>query len=90
MTEEPEFKRMGFRSRNPNAMTNAERQSKWRRSRGSRQIQMDMTPEVAAALLYLRKEWGMTSNREVTLAAIRFLALCTRQGLTRLPQKIDD
>jgi hypothetical protein len=81
---------MGFRSRNPNAMTAAERQQKWRRSRGLRQLQVDLTTDTAAAVIYIRNQWGMSSNREAALAAIRFLALCTRQGLTRLPQTIDD
>jgi hypothetical protein len=85
-----EPKRMGFRSRNPNAMTAAERQQKWRRSRGLRQLQVDLTTDTAAAVIYIRNQWGMSSNREAALAAIRFLALCTRQGLTRLPQTIDD
>jgi hypothetical protein len=81
---------MGFQSRNPNAMTNAERQAKFRRARGSRQLTSQLDAATAASVLYLRKEWGMTSNHEVAVAAIRFLALCTRQGLTRLPQSIDD
>lgn len=73
-------------------MTNAERQQKFRRTRGVRQMQLqiDMDSDVAAAVLYIRKEWGMGSSKEAALAAIRFLALCTRQGLTRLPQTIDD
>lgn len=84
--------KMGFRSRKPHAMTNAERQQKWRRTRGMRQmqLQLDMDSDVTAAILYIRKEWGMRSNKEAGLAAIRFLALCTRQGLQRLPQTIDD
>ena len=83
-------KRMGFRSRKKTAMTNAERQQKFRRTQGSRQTNITLTIEVAAALKYIRAEWGMTSNKEATQAAIRFLALCTRQGLQRLPQSIDD
>lgn len=83
-------KRIGFRSRKPHAMTPAERQSKWRRTRGMRQLHLDMTEETSAAILYIKKEWGMKSNAEAALAAVRFLALCTRQGLTRLPQTIDD
>lgn len=81
---------MGFQSRKPHAMTPAERQQKYRRERGIRQLQLDLSLEVAAAMLYIRKEWGMKTNKEAAEAAIRFLALCTRQGLTRLPQTIDD
>lgn len=83
-------KRMGFRSRNPNAMTNRERQQKWRRVNGTRQLHLNTDAELAAALLYIRNEWGMKSHHEAAAAAIRFLAVCTRQGLTRLPQRIDD
>lgn len=85
-----EPQRMGFRSRNPNAMTPAERQSKRRRKLGVRQVQLGMGAELAASLLYIRNEWGIRTNREAVEAAVRFLALCTRQGLTRLPQSIDD
>lgn len=90
MIDDSLTKRMGFRSRKKQAMTAAERQQKWRRTRGNRQIQIELAGEVAASMLYLRKEWGMTSSREVVEASIRFLTLCTRQGLTRLPQTIDD
>lgn len=90
MTDDSLTKRMGFRSRKKQAMTASERQQKWRRTRGMRQLQIDMDSDVSAAVLYIRKEWGMHSNKEAALAAIRFLALCTRHGLTRLPQTIDD
>lgn len=81
---------MGFRSRQPEAMTNAERQSKWRRVNGTRQLHLSLDADLSACLLYLRKEWGMRSHHETAAAAIRFLAICTRQGLSRLPQEIDD
>ena len=83
-------KRKGFRSRKPDAMTVAERQRKYRRAQGGRTINASLSPEVAACLLYLRKQWGMQSDREAVEAAVRFLTICTRQGLTRLPQGIDD
>lgn len=87
---EPKPKKTGFRSRNPYAMTAAERQSKRRRANITRQVQLTLTNDVAAALVYVRKEWGMKSSREAIEASLRFLALCTRQGLQRLPQTIDD
>lgn len=83
-------KKKGFRSRKPNAMTKAERQRKWRAKNGGRTINARIDPVIAACLIYLRKEWGMKSDRETVEAAVRFLTLCTRQGLTRLPQSIDD
>ncbi len=83
-------RKKGFRSRKPDAMTGAEKQRKYRLKHGGRTINTHLTPEIAACFLYLRKEWGMQSDREVMEAAVRFLTLCTRQGLTRLPQTIDD
>lgn len=80
----------GFRSRKPNAMTLAERQRKYRRKQGGRLINATLAPDVAACLIYLRKEWGMQSDREAVEAAVRFLSVCTRQGLTRIPQSVDD
>ena len=89
MSDELTQKR-GFRSRKPNAMTPAERQRKYRRKEGGRTINTALSPDIAASLIYLRREWGMESDRETVEAAVRFLTLCTRQGLTRLPQGIDD
>lgn len=83
-------KKKGFRSRKPQAMTGAERQRKYRRKEGGRTINTALSPEIAASLIYLRREWGMESDRETVEAAVRFLTLCTRQGLQRLPQAIDD
>jgi hypothetical protein len=82
-------KKQGFRSRKPDAMTNAERQRKYRRKQGGRLINATLAPDIGASLIYLRKQWGMQSDREALEAAVRFLTICTRQGLTRLPQSID-
>lgn len=90
ITPESLTKKKGFRSRNPYAMTSAEKQQRYRRKHGGRNINYTLAPEIAAGILYLRREWGMTTDREVLEAAVRFLTLCTRQGLTRLPQSIDD
>lgn len=78
----------GFRSRKPDAMTGAERVRKYRLIRGGRTVNMTMEPDVAAGVIYLRKEWGMKTSSEVLSAAVRFLTICTRQGLQRLPQEI--
>lgn len=80
----------GFRSRKPGAMTGAERQRKYRLAKGGRTINTHLDPAISACFLYLRKEWGMKTDREVMEAAVRFLTVCTRKGLTRLPQSIDD
>lgn len=79
----------GFRSRKPDAMTEAERQRKYRRKQGGRNFNATLDPEIAACLIYLRKQWGMQSDREAVEAAVRFLTICTRQGLSRLPQELD-
>lgn len=83
-------KKIGFRSRKPDAMTNAERQRRYRRKHGGRAINANLAPEVGAGFIYLKKEWGMKTDKEVIDAAIRFLTICTRQGLKRLPQNLDD
>lgn len=82
--------RKGFRSRKPQALTPAERQRKYRAVNGGRTINAQLSPDIAASLIYLRREWGMTTDREAVEAAVRFLTICTRQGLTKLPQAIDD
>lgn len=82
-------RRRGFRSLNPEAMTAVERMRKWRTKNGGRSISYYASPEVGAALIYLRKQWGFKSNQEIVDASLRFLVICTRQGLKRLPQTID-
>lgn len=82
-------KRKGFRSRKPDAMTGAERQRKYRLKEGGRTINTSLAPDIAACLIYLRKQWGMQTDKEAVEAAVRFLTICTRQGLTRLPQTLD-
>lgn len=74
----------------PRGMTGAERISKYRRARGGRQVNFTATPEVAAGIIYLQKQWGMESTQETVMAAVRFLVLMTRCGLQHLPQSIDD
>lgn len=82
-------KKMGFQSQKPRAYTNAEKQARWRARHGSRMIRTDMSVDVAAAAIYLRKEWGFKTNREMVNAAIRFLAIQTRKGLEKLEVAID-
>ena len=90
ITPESLTKKRGFRSRNPYAMTNAEKQQRYRRKLSGRNINYTLPHDVAAGILYLRREWGMNTDNQVLEAAVRFLTLCTRQGLQRLPQSIDD
>lgn len=79
----------GFRSRNPNAYTNAERQARWRAKHGGRVLRTDMPIEVAAACLYLMKQWGFKSHRELVNASLAYLAIQTRKGLQRIDLTID-
>lgn len=83
-------KKIGFRSRKPDAMTVADRQRKYRLKQGGRSINATLSPDVGASFIYLKKEWGMETDKEVLEAAIRFLTICTRQGLKKLPQSLDD
>lgn len=82
-------KRKGFGSYKPEAYTNAERQARYKARHGHRMVRAELTIEAAAAMLYLRKQWGFKSHRELVNAAIRFLAIETRKGLTRLELTID-
>ena len=70
----------------PAPLTNAERQKRWRAKQGSRGITVAFHAhtEATAALLYLRKQWGFTSNQEAVEVALRRLAIETRNGLQRL------
>lgn len=83
------LKKIGFRSRNPEAYTNAERQARWKAKHGYRMVRAELSVEAAAALLYLRQQWGFKSNRELVNVAIRFLAVETRKGRERLELTID-
>jgi hypothetical protein len=70
----------------PAPLTNAERQKRWRAKQASRGITVAFHAhtEATAALIYLRKQWGFTSNQEAVEAALRHLALETRMGLKRI------
>lgn len=79
---------MGFRSIKPNAMTNAEKQRAWR-SRAVRHANIQFDEVGAAALLYIKKQWGFRTNKEAVLVAVRHLAVETRQGLERIRLEVD-
>lgn len=82
-------KKRGFRSQKPEAYTNAERQARWRARHNARRISTDLPADSVAAMLYLRKQWGFKSQRELVNAAIRYLAIQTRKGLQRIDLTID-
>ncbi len=70
-------------------MTQAERMRRWRARHGNRQVNFCLHVETAAALLYLRKQWGFNGTQETVEAALRYLAVQTRKGLTKLELTID-
>lgn len=83
----------GFRSKNPNALTNAERQRRWRAKNGDRAlggVGLYFHIEAAAALLYIKKQWGFKTSQEAVEVAVRHLAVQTRQGLKRIKLDIVD
>lgn len=71
------------------ALTNAERQARWRAKHGSRQLKVNLSIEAAAAIKYLRAQWGMKSDHEAAVVAIRALAVQTRKGLQKIDLTID-
>lgn len=81
---------LGFRSKKPNAFTRAEIQRRYRLRNSGRTLSVLLKPDLAACFIYIRTQWGMKSDREVMEAAVRFLTVCTRKGLTKLPQTLDD
>ena len=76
---------LGFRSKNPNALTNLERQQRWRRKNGDRCVgSFCLHIDACAAMLYIKKQWGFESSQEAIEVSMRHLALMTRQGLKRI------
>lgn len=82
-------RKMGVRSCNPNAYTPLERQLRYQARNGNRQVHACLTIEAAAAMLYLHKQWGFKSDRELVMVALRYLAVQTRKGLQRIDLTID-
>lgn len=71
------------------SLTNAERQARWRAAHGSRQLKVNLSIETAAAIMYLKKQWGLKSDHEAAVVAIRALAVQTRKGLKKIELTID-
>jgi len=82
-------KRKGFRSRNPSALTEAERIRKWRAKNGGRGASVYFDIQGAAAMLYLKKQWGFKTTHETIHVALRHLAIQTRKGLQKLDLEMD-
>lgn len=66
----------------------SERDLKSARANGSRVVSLRANAETAAALIYLRREWGFESATETVDAAIRFTMVATKLGLQRLDTRV--
>jgi hypothetical protein len=66
----------------------SERDLKYVRANGSRVVTLRADAETAAALIYLRREWGFESATETVDAAIRFTMVATKLGLQRLDTRV--
>ncbi|NDC62216.1 MAG: hypothetical protein EBZ60_09480 [Betaproteobacteria bacterium] len=69
---------------------NAEAQRRYRAKQGFQFVHVKLSAPAGAALIYLRNQWEFDSNRSVVEAALRHLAVETRDGLKRIRLTIDD
>lgn len=73
---------------NPDTFHEAHREYKRmvrsRAAAGGRQLSCDLGLEAAAASIYLQSAWGFLSASEAARVALRYLAIQTRKGLTRI------
>ena len=79
----------GFRARKPDAMTPAERIRRYRAKNGGRGASIYLDIQGAAAMLYLKKQWGFKSTHETIRVALRHLTIQTRKGLKKIELEID-
>lgn len=86
--------RTAFHSKKPGRFSNPEtfheahreykRMVRSRAAAGGRQLSCDLGLEAAAASIYLQSAWGFVSASEAARVALRYLAIQTRKGLTRI------
>lgn len=62
---------------------NRSHKAAWRARMGARQVSCDLGIEGAAALLYLKTQWGFKSTQETVNVALRYMADETRKGLKK-------
>lgn len=62
----------------------------WRARMGARQVSCDLGIEGAAAMLYLKAQWGFKSTQETVNVALRFMATETRKGLQKFDLGVPD
>lgn len=70
-------------------LTKAELQRRWRAKSGSRTMTITCDIQSAAALLYIRKQWGIKSNAMACKIALRYLAIQTRMNPDMKELKLD-
>ena len=57
---------------------------RYRAANGRRQLGMTLRVDAAAALIYLKKQWGFQSNAECVNTVLVYLARQTRAGLRKI------
>lgn len=77
-----------IRMKHPDGLTDNERLARQRAASGFRAIGF-VPPEAAAAMLYLKKQWGFKTNVQTAAVALLYLAKHTRQGLERIDLGFD-
>jgi hypothetical protein len=69
---------------------NVEKQRRYRAANGFQFVYTQLSAPAGMALIYLKKQWGFKSTRMCVEAALKHLALETRDGLKRVRLTIDD
>jgi len=54
---------------------------KYRAANGRRQLGMTLRIDAAAALIYLKRQWGFESNAQCVNSALVYLSRQTRSGM---------
>lgn len=69
-----------FEAKEKRRIHNRDKQRRWRLANGSKTLTLPCTVDVAAALLYCKKQWQLKTDREVAEVALRYLAIQTRKN----------
>ncbi len=68
----------------PKAWDAASYMRQYRARAGNRQLSMQLRIDAAAALIYLRKQWGFKSTAEAVNTILVYMSRQTREGLQTL------
>lgn len=77
-----------IRMKHPKGLTENERLARHRAASGYRAIGF-VPPEAAAAMIYLKKQWGFKTNVQTAAVALLYLCKHTRQGLKQIDLGLD-